>query len=69
MFLQNKNLRNIYSVSYFQMEQVRRIELPSQPWQGYILTIEPHLHALIYYQIKNNISRKKCNFYLYMIQC
>ena len=28
---------------FYLMEQVRRIELPSQPWQGYILTIEPHL--------------------------
>jgi hypothetical protein len=29
---------------YITLEQVRRIELPSQPWQGYILTIILHLH-------------------------
>ena len=29
------------------MEQVRRIELPSQPWQGRILAIVLHLHELI----------------------
>ena len=29
------------------MEQVRRIELPSQPWQGRILAVEPHLHLYI----------------------
>lgn len=35
------------------MEQVRRIELPSQPWEGHILTIVLHLHSsnIIYQQI------------------
>ena len=34
------------------MEQVRRIELPSQPWQGRILTIILHLQlCIIIYQI------------------
>ena len=41
------------------MEQVRRIELPSQPWQGRILTIILHLRV-------NNISKKNaiCKFIL-----
>ncbi len=33
--------------SYFQMEQVKGIEPSSRPWQGRILAVEPHLHALI----------------------
>ena len=35
------------------LEQVRRIELPSQPWQGRILATEPHLHCI------NTISKRK----------
>ena len=38
----NKDLR-----LYVNLEQVRRIELPSQPWQGRILAVEPHLHLSI----------------------
>ena len=43
---------------FYLMEQVRRIELPSQPWQGYILTIEPHLQRTFiisnfFYNIKS----------------
>lgn len=38
----NKDLR-----LYVNLEQVRRIELPSQPWQGRILAVEPHLHLYI----------------------
>ena len=32
---------------FLQLEQVSRIELPSQPWQGHILTAVLHLHELI----------------------
>ena len=32
---------------FLQLEQVSRIELPSQPWQGRILTAVLHLHELI----------------------
>ena len=44
--------------AYFQMEQVSRFELPSQPWQGRILTTVLYLHHVnIYYQIKKQIAR------------
>ncbi len=33
------------------MEQVRVVETPSQPWQGRILAVEPHLHY------KSNITK------------
>ena len=50
------------------LEQATRIELASQPWQGYIITIILRLHVFIYYQIYINNSRKKCFFGLIMIQ-
>lgn len=37
------------------LEQMRRIELPSQPWQGRVLATEPHLHCI------NNIADIKIN--------
>ena len=40
------------------MEQVRRIELPSQPWQGRILATEPHLRCLYLYYIKKNLKNQ-----------
>ena len=44
--------------AYFLMEQVSRFELPSQPWQGRILTTVLYLHHVnIYYQIKKQIAR------------
>lgn len=42
-------------MSNFFMEQVRVVETPSQPWQGCILAVEPHLHC------KNNITKKGYN--------
>ena len=45
------------------MEQVRRIELPSQPWQGRILATEPHLQYN-YYIKKNKDFNKKLYFML-----
>ena len=48
----NKNSLTISSVRVLtSMEQVSRIELPSQPWQGCILAVEPHLHY------KSNITK------------
>ena len=45
------------------MEQVRRIELPSQPWQGRILTIVLHLQinyiVILSLLINNNIKKNK----------
>ena len=40
------------------LEQVRRIELPSQPWQGRILATEPHLRCLCLYYIKKNLKNQ-----------
>ena len=35
------------------MEQMRGVKPPSQPWQGRILIVEPHLHQIYTYYIKN----------------
>ena len=37
---------------------MRRIELPSQPWQGRILATEPHLRCLCLYYIKKNLKNQ-----------
>ena len=39
------------SVSCIQMEQVRRIELPSQPWQGFFTIITICSLSLLLYHI------------------
>ena len=34
------------------MEQMRGVKPPSQPWQGRILIVEPHLHQIYTYYIR-----------------
>ena len=46
---------------FLQLEQVSRIELPSQPWQGRILTAVLHLHTnnIITHFFKKGIPKFK----------
>ena len=49
------------------MEQVSRIELPSQPWQGRILTAVLHLHKSILPKTIKKIKEKLQIFLIYYI--
>lgn len=67
------DINNIHSVApqpfghiHHNLEQCSRIELPSQPWQGYIITIIRTLHCLYPYKDSNpdrQIRVLKCSIH------
>ena len=57
-----EKVRAIFS----KMEQLRRIELPSQPWQGRILAIVLQLHRL---NIADKLNNFKEKLKIFVIKC
>ena len=42
----------------FSMEQMRGVKPPSQPWQGRILIVEPHLQRIYIHYIKKILKNQ-----------